>query len=124
MQNIFIYQQAAPNEGLYYWRTTQRSDRPLGIIPKHIHDNNYEPHKREKNDPTDVRATVDSDYTGDKHHRQSFTGITIKMAGAAIYYKTTFQAIVALSSTEAEFIAACEAAKVILYVHSILEDMG
>ena len=30
----------------------------------------------------------------------------------------------ALSSTEAEFIVACEAAKVILYVRSILDDMG
>ena len=29
-----------------------------------------------------------------------------------------------MSSTEAEFIAACEAAKVILYVRSILEDSG
>ena len=48
----------------------------------------------------------------------------IMLAGACIYYKTRFQAIISLSSTEAEFIAACEMGKVLLYVRSILEDIG
>ena len=48
----------------------------------------------------------------------------MKMAGGVVYYKTRFQPTVALSSTEAEFIAACDAAKTILYVRSILEDVG
>jgi len=39
-------------------------------------------------------------------------------------YKTKFQSTVALSSTEAEFIAACKAAKVILYIRSILDDVN
>ena len=46
------------------------------------------------------------------------------LAGGCIYYKTRFQATVSLSSTEAEFIAACEAAKVLLYIRSILDDIG
>ena len=41
-----------------------------------------------------------------------------------MYYKTKFQQTVALSSTEAEFAAACEAAKIILYIRSILQDIG
>ncbi len=71
-----------------------------------------------------MRAAVDSHYAGDEKHRRSVTGIIIKLGGAAVYYKSKFQNTVALSSTEAEFIAACEAAKVILYVRSIMEDLG
>ena len=70
------------------------------------------------------RPVKDSDYTNDVQHRISVTGISIKIAGSRVYYKTKLRTTVALSSTEAEFIAACEAAKVILYVRSILEDMG
>ena len=79
---------------------------------------------RQQVNPTEVRATVDSDYANDTIHRKSVTGICIKMAGATIYYKTRFQPSVSLSSTEAEFVAACDAAKAILYVRSILDDIG
>ena len=71
-----------------------------------------------------TRASVDSDYANDTTHRRSVSGIAIKMAGGTIFYKTAFQATVALSSTEAEFIAACEAAKIILYIRSILDDIN
>jgi hypothetical protein len=45
-------------------------------------------------------------------------------AGGAIAYKSKYQDVIALSTTEAEFVAACEAAKVILFLRSILEDLG
>ena len=48
----------------------------------------------------------------------------MKMAGGTILYKTSFQSTIALSSTEAEFIAACDAAKNVLYVRSILHNVG
>ena len=124
VKNIYLYLQATKDEGIYYWRTKHRLDRESGKIPKCPHNNNYVPNTREQNFPTKSRATVDSDYANDVQQRTSVTGITIKIAGGSIYYKTKFQATVALSSTEAEFIAACEAAKVILYVRSILDDMG
>ena len=38
-------------------------------------------------------------------------------------YKTRYQPTVALSSTESEFSAACDAAKSILYVRSIMEQI-
>ena len=41
-----------------------------------------------------------------------------------LLYITKFQDTVALSSTEAEFIAVCDAGKTILYVRSILQDLG
>ena len=57
-------------------------------------------------------------------HRNSVAGISIIIAEASVYYKTRFQSTVVLSSTETEFAAACEAAKVVLYIRSILDDIG
>jgi len=46
------------------------------------------------------------------------------LAGGVIAYKSKFQDVIALSTTEAEFVAACDAAKMILFIRSILEDLG
>lgn len=45
------------------------------------------------------------------------------LAGAAILYKTRYQKAVALSSTEAEFVAASDTGKSTLYIRSILADL-
>ena len=66
----------------------------------------------------------DSDWAGDSNHRKSVTGIVIKLAGGTVLYKARFQETIALSTTEAEFIAAVEAGKYILYLRSILHDIG
>ena len=76
------------------------------------------------NDPTIVDIHVDASYANDTEHRKSVTGIIARLAGGTILYKTTFQDIVALSSTEAECIAACDAGKNSLYIRSIMEDIG
>ena len=52
------------------------------------------------------------------------TGITGRLAGGTISYKTKFQDIIGLSSTEAKIIAVCNAGKNCLYIRSILEDLG
>ena len=67
---------------------------------------------------------MDSDYAGDTTYRKSVTGIALRMAGGTILYCTKFQEVVAMSSTEAEFIAAAEAGKQILYIRSILEEIS
>ena len=86
--------------------------------------NKYESEIHTQVHPTSTRTTVDSDYANDTNYRRSVTVITIKIAGGAVFYKTNFQSTVALSSNEAEFIAACEAAKVVLYIRSILDDIN
>ena len=45
------------------------------------------------------------------------------LAGAAIIYKTRFQSTVALSSTKAEFVAASNARKLALYLHSLHNEL-
>ena len=46
------------------------------------------------------------------------------LAGAVILCKSRFQDTITLSSTEAKFIAAVEGGKYILYLRSILNDIG
>ena len=124
LQGIYNYLSHTIDDGIYYWRAQPRMDLPMGNIHVCKDTNNYVANTREQTDPTNVRSTVDSDYAGDTSHRKSVTGISIMMAGGCIYYKTRFQATISLSTTEAEFIAACEIAKVILYIRSILDDIG
>ena len=83
-----------------------------------ITDSNYdysESKERQVHDPSLINAAVDSDYAGDTTHCKSVTDLSIQMAGGTILYKTRFQDTIALSSTEAEFNAAAEAGKYILY---------
>jgi len=46
--------------------------------------------------------------------RTSMTGMVLVLSGGAIGYKSKLQSIIAHSSTEAEFVAACDTAKMIL----------
>jgi len=53
----------------------------------------------------------------------SFSGICIRLAGGTIAYKYKFQPTVAGSSTEAEFMAAYDTGKMILFIRSVLWDL-
>jgi hypothetical protein len=50
-------------------------------------------------------------------------GTVIRLAGGTIAYKSKFQPTVAGSSTEAEFVAAYDTGKMILYIRSVLWDL-
>ena len=71
-----------------------------------------------------LQGSVDSDWAGDSNHRRSITAYALEMAGSTVYYKTKFQDTIATSSSGAECTAACEAAKSICYVRSILDEIG
>ena len=71
-----------------------------------------------------LQAIVDSYYAGNTSHCKFVSGICVKLAGGDVLYKTQYQAIIDLSSTEAEFIAACKARKYLLYLRTILSELG
>ena len=71
-----------------------------------------------------MHAYVDSDWGSDRTHRRSVTGLVVMLAGGVIAYKSKYQPTIALSSTEAEFTAASETGKTILYLRSILHELG
>ena len=126
LKGIYQYLKLTRNEGIHYWRTEKRQDCPPLPNPTPLTDyNNYVPDTSKiTNTAHTVKFQVDASYGGDITHRKSVTGIVATLAGGCILYKTQFQEVVALSSTEAEFIAACEAGKNSLYIRSILDDLG
>ena len=67
---------------------------------------------------------VDSDWAGDTSHHKLVTRIAIMFAGDIIGFKTHYQDTILHSSTESEFVAACDAGKMILYFHSLFADLG
>mmetsp|Transcript_1111 Transcript_1111/g.1700 ORF Transcript_1111/g.1700 Transcript_1111/m.1700 type:complete len:342 (+) Transcript_1111:23-1048(+) len=116
------YLAATITEGIYYWRDQPVDSLPDGELPT-LHADNYQL-KTQLNNTGKLIGLVDSDWAGDSIKRKSMTGVIIMLAGGAIAYKAKYQEVIALSTTEAEFVAACDAAKMILFFRSILEDLG
>ena len=114
------YLAATITEGIYYWRDTPVDSLPEGPLPALHHDN----HSLEVPLQQDLSGFADSDWAGDTIQRKSISGIAIMFAGGVIAYKSKRQEVIALSTTEAEFVAACDAGKMILFFRSILEDLG
>ena len=101
-------------------------DLPIGLLPICKNNANYNNALiiQGQQDYTYIVPGVDSDCAGDVKHRKLVTGIVIKLAGGAVLYKTSYQQVIAHSSTEAEFVAACDAGKYTLYLQSLLEEIG
>lgn len=124
VQQIFQYIKATKTDGIYFWQKHPRDDLPDLPLPITIPQTHIVDPTTQCDRPDCTHAAVDSDWGDDSNHRKLVSGIIIKYAGGTIYYKTKFQDIIAMSSTEAEFTAASEAGKAILYVRSILEEIN
>ncbi|KAK4402370.1 Retrovirus-related Pol polyprotein from transposon TNT 1-94 [Sesamum angolense] len=67
---------------------------------------------------------VDSNYANDRDSRRSTTSYIFTLCGSCITWKSQLQQIVALSTTEAEYIAATEAFKEALWLEGIVKEIG
>jgi hypothetical protein len=66
----------------------------------------------------------DSDWAGDVDTRRSVTAYVYQIAGGAVSWSSRLQATVALSSTEAEYMALCAAAQEGIQLRQLLADLG
>ncbi|KAK2578490.1 hypothetical protein KPH14_002051 [Odynerus spinipes] len=66
----------------------------------------------------------DADWGNCGIDRKSYTGYVFLLSGAAVSWKAQKQRTVALSSTEAEYIALAEAAKEAKYLRNLLMELG
>ena len=66
----------------------------------------------------------DSDYAGDRETRVSIAGFVIYLLGVPISWKSKGMKSVALSSSEAEYVALSEAAKEVKFIYQVLQSMG
>ncbi|KAL7153110.1 hypothetical protein ABFS83_04G143500 [Erythranthe nasuta] len=67
---------------------------------------------------------VDSNYANNRDNRKSTTSYVFTLGGSCISWKSQLQNIVALSTTEAEYIAATEVVKESLWLKGLLSEIG
>lgn len=70
-----------------------------------------------------LEGYCDADYVGDVKSRKSTSGYVIEFCGGPISWASRKQPIVALSSTEAEFISAADCCKELLYLKGVLKEL-
>jgi hypothetical protein len=73
---------------------------------------------------TIIVGYCDADWANDRDTRRSTTGYVIMVAGATISWASKLQPTVALSTSEAEYMAACAAAQEAIYQRQLLKDLG
>ncbi|GJW44243.1 hypothetical protein Tco_0073042 [Tanacetum coccineum] len=72
----------------------------------------------------DVTGFVDSNYAKDPDKGRSITGYTLLVQGCVVSWKATLQHVVALSTTEAEYMALTGAVKEAIWPRGLLEELG
>ncbi|GJX92059.1 retrovirus-related pol polyprotein from transposon TNT 1-94 [Tanacetum coccineum] len=69
-------------------------------------------------------AYTDSDLAGNKDNMKSTSGYLMTFAGGVVSWQSRLQKCVALSTTEAEYVAATEACKELLWLKRFLQELG
>ncbi|KAJ8896712.1 hypothetical protein PR048_002057 [Dryococelus australis] len=80
--------------------------------------------KFEKSNNKSIDAYSDADHAGEKTFRKFTSDILMKFSGGPVLWRTKLQKCVALSSMEAEYIATSEAAKSLVWLHSLLKEVN
>jgi hypothetical protein len=104
------------NPGLQHWNQAKRVLRYL----KATQDVGLE----FKSKGTHLVGYSDADWAGDIDTRRSTTGYLFYLGGALVSWNSKLQATVALSSTEAEYLALTAAVKEALWIRTFLHDLG
>ncbi len=74
-------------------------------------------------DNCQLNGYTDADWASNNVDRRSYTGFVFKLSNAAISWESRKQRTVALSSTEAEYIALSEASKEAIYLKKLLAEL-
>jgi hypothetical protein len=71
-----------------------------------------------------LEGYADADWAGNKENSKSTSGYVFLLAGGAISWRSRLQTLVALSSTEAEYVALAEAGQETQWLRQMLEDLN
>lgn len=77
-----------------------------------------------RKDCKDLHGFVDADWASCNIDRRSYTGYCFVLSGCVISYESRKQRTVALSSTEAEYMALSEACKEAIYLKNLMSELG
>ena len=72
----------------------------------------------------DLQGYVDADMIGDRDNRRSTTGYVFTVGGTAVSWVSKIQSVVALSTTEAEYVATTDASKEMIWLQRFLDELG
>lgn len=80
----------------------------------------------DRNDPQGMTLVgyCDSDWGGDKGDRKSTSGYLYLLCGGPVSWSSKKQSTIAVSSTEAEYLAATQATKEALWLRRLLSELG
>jgi hypothetical protein len=123
LKDLVRYKAHMADDGIHYWRTDPDDTLP-SMAPPSLHDNNYDMVENRIVNSSQLVGLVDSDWATHSTKRTSITGMVLMFAGGAVGYNIKFQPVIAHSSTEAEFVAACDTTKMILFYRSLLQQVG
>ncbi len=70
-----------------------------------------------------LKGYSDADWAGDVGERKSTSGYVFRLGNASISWKSKKQTVVALSTTEAEYIALCAATQEAVWLRRLLKDI-
>ena len=69
-------------------------------------------------------AYSDADFAANLDDRRSTTGVLLMLNGGPVSWKSQRQSCVSLSTTESEYVAAAAAAKEVVWMRRLLQDIG
>ena len=73
---------------------------------------------------TILQGYVDADMAGDKDSKRSIVGYVFTVGGTTVSWISKLQQVVSLSTTEAEYVAATEASKEMIWLQRFMEELG
>ena len=110
------------DDGLHFWRSAADPCLPTTKIPT-LHRDNHNINLPNLSS-FEPMSFADVDWAANLNTRRSVSGTAVFLAGAPTSYKCKLKQSVALSSTESELYAACEAAKSVKCVRSVMSHLG
>jgi hypothetical protein len=125
IKHILKYLYLTKDDSQHYWHTSPNDCLPA-TDPLSINStgHNLLLDGRPIHDALNLHGFVDSDWATCPKTHCSFTGVCVCLSGGTIAYKSKIQPTVAQSSTEAEFMGASDFGQLILFIRSVLWDIG
>ena len=104
------------NPGEQHWVAAKRIIRYLAHTKDHGITYNG-------NLPVSLSGYVDADFASDIDTRKSTTGYILYVCGGPVSWNSKTQSIVTLSSTEAEYVASCMAAREVMFLKQVMKEL-